>query len=192
MLKEKTKNILLGTTLGAFIVFGAFVVKSMVTKNNIEDMVSVKYNNYRSNRYMDYYPDHDYDYSDYASGYGYLDDYDYSDYASSYGYLDDYDYSDYASDYDYSDLINEMLSSGYIDQTKANEFKNGIKSEATQLEIEKTYDFYMIDQDVKDGFYSAEAGQLEKQLVEAEYSGNDELYDQIYEKYISQLEKEGN
>ncbi len=90
----------------------------------------------------------------------------------------------------YIDSISEMLDAGYIDQTKANNFINNIDSDDIKLEIGKTYDLFLVDLDVKEGYYSAELGELEKQLIEADYAGNDALYNEIYSKYEEQWEKD--
>ncbi len=89
----------------------------------------------------------------------------------------------------YINSISEMLDAGYIDQTKANNFINNIDSDDIKLEIGKTYDLFLVDLDVKEGYYSAELGELEKQLIEADYAGNDALYNEIYSKYEEQWEK---
>ena len=90
----------------------------------------------------------------------------------------------------YINSISEMLDAGYIDQTKANNFINNIDSDDIKLEIGKTYDLFLVDLDVKEGYYSAELGELEKRVIEAEYSV-DGLSEELYNRYMDQLEKEG-
>ena len=92
--------------------------------------------------------------------------------------------------YSYPDLVKEMLDAGYIDQAKADNFNNNINSESTQMEIDKTYDLFLVDLNVKEGYYSAELGELEKRVIEAEYSV-DGLSEELYNRYMDQLEKEG-
>ncbi|WP_242821415.1 hypothetical protein [Candidatus Arthromitus sp. SFB-rat-Yit] len=100
---------------------------------------------------------------------------------------EDYSYSNYG----YEDLIQEMLDEGYIDQNRATTLRSGINSENGQIEIDKTYDLYLVDLDVKEGYYSKEAGEIYKRVIEAEYAGNYDLADQIYDELIVQLDKEG-
>ena len=96
----------------------------------------------------------------------------------------------YGMDYSHSNLVKEMLDAGYIDQAKADIFNNNINSESTQMEIDKTYDLFLVDLDVKEGYYSAELGELGKLVIEAEYSV-DGLSEELYNRYMDQLEKEG-
>lgn len=102
--------------------------------------------------------------------------------------LDNHSYK--LNQYYYSDFIREMLNAGYIDQAKADSFMDGVDSKDTQLEIDKTYSLFIVDSLVKSGEYSEERGNLEKQLIEAEYAKNDALYEEIYEKYWNVVEKE--
>ncbi|BAK56327.1 hypothetical protein SFBM_0549 [Candidatus Arthromitus sp. SFB-mouse-Japan] len=96
----------------------------------------------------------------------------------------------YGMDYSHSNLVKEMLDAGYIDQAKADNFNNNINSESTQMEIDKTYDLFLVDLNVKEGYYSAELGELGKLVIEAEYSV-DGLSEELYNRYMDQLEKEG-
>ena len=69
-------------------------------------------------------------------------------------------------------------------------FTQNIDSESVQAEIVKDYTLYAIDLWVKDGYYSEETGKLEKQIVEAEYAGNDSLAEELRNKYMEQLEND--
>ncbi|EIA26494.1 hypothetical protein SFB5_264G1 [Candidatus Arthromitus sp. SFB-5] len=69
----------------------------------------------------------------------------------------DGDYYEY-DESTYSEIIKELLDSGYIDQAKADRFIQNINSESVQAEIIKEYNLYAVDSYVKEGYYSAEAG----------------------------------
>ena len=90
----------------------------------------------------------------------------------------------------YQDAVDHLLSEGYIDQAKADRFTQNIDSESVQAEIVKDYTLYAIDLWVKDGYYSEETGKLEKQIVEAEYAGNDSPAEELRNKYMEQLEND--
>lgn len=107
----------------------------------------------------------------------------------------DGDYYEYEGYYEYdestySEIIKELLDAGYIDQAKADRFTQNIDSESVQAEIVKDYTLYAIDLWVKDGYYSEETGKLEKQIVEAEYAGNDSPAEELRNKYMEQLEND--
>ena len=108
----------------------------------------------------------------------------------------DGDYYEYEGYYEYdestySEIIKELLDAGYIDQDKADRFIQNINSESVQAEIIKEYNLYAVDSYVKEVYYSAEAGELEKQLIEAQYVENDALVEELNNKYMEQLEKDG-
>ena len=58
------------------------------------------------------------------------------------------------------------------------EFKTSIEPLFTHLNCDE------------DGYYSEETGKLEKQIVEAEYAGNDSLAEELRNKYMEQLEND--